>query len=154
MPDKGIRWFTDTIPHLLTVLTGALVMFSCSIWFGIAYIVVVILGMLWFWGAICTACRAYGSRSCPSGYGMISSRLFKRTSGDFRRAFKYHIFSVAVQWFFPLLAVPFCLYLRFSWLTLVLYGMFIVIAFVYLPFASKGKGCSRCPQRGECPWKR
>ncbi|MEA3558737.1 MAG: hypothetical protein U9R75_05725 [Candidatus Thermoplasmatota archaeon] len=149
----GIR-LSDLLPHLLTLGLGSAVMFSCSIWLGMGHIIISILGMFWFWGAICTKCNGYGSYGCPSGYGKISAVFFRREEGDFRKAFKRNIISVALQWFIPLIFGVICLVISFSVLTAVLLGTFIIIAFIVLPVSSRGKGCARCPQRKECLWGR
>ncbi|MFO8050456.1 MAG: hypothetical protein R6V01_02000 [Thermoplasmatota archaeon] len=152
--ERGIMWFTDLLPHLFTITLGSLVMFSCSVWLGIGYLVMSLLGVVWFWATICTRCRAYGSRACPSGYGRISALLFPMRKGDFKRAFKRNIFSVALQWFVPLIVGIVCMFLHYSMVKVYLFTAFILVAFIYLPLASKGRGCSRCTQKGHCPWKK
>lgn len=128
-------------------------MFSSSVYLGVAYILISLLGLFWFWGAICTRCRGYDSKGCPSGYGRISALLFPRRPSDFRKAFKRNIISVALQWFIPLITGIVYIILDPGILRIALLAAFIVVAFIILPFSTKGRGCSRCPQKGECPWK-
>ena len=154
MAIDGIRWKWDTIPHLLTATLGSILMFMHSIPMGIFYLIVTIIGMFWFWGFICTRCMAYGHPSCPSGYGMISSRFFKRKDGDFGKAFKRNIFSVTLQWFIPLGVGIYDIIFDTGPIRIALLIVFILVAFVYLPLAARKKGCDSCPQKGDCPWKR
>ena len=154
MAAGGIRWSWDTIPHLLTVALGAAVMFACGVWFGIIYLLIFSAGMVWFLVFICTRCAAYGNHSCPSGYGLISAKFFRKRRGSFRKAFRYNIVSVALQWFVPTGVGLYFLITRFDTLLFVLYLLFIPVAYVYLPLASRKKGCGTCPQRYDCPWKR
>ncbi len=153
LAEGGVRWSWDTIPHLLTLSLGAILMFRCSILLGLIYIIIAALGMVWFLAFICTRCNAYGHKSCPSGYGLISKRFFKKRKGDFRRAFKLNIISVALQWFIPTGCGIFFLIKKFDPVLLILLIVFIMVAYVYLPLAARKKGCDTCPQRKDCPWK-
>ncbi|HHD16834.1 MAG TPA: hypothetical protein ENK47_09005 [Euryarchaeota archaeon] len=152
--EEGIRWSYDTIPHILTVLLGLVVMFMGHELWGAFYMLVVIFGMLRFWSSICTRCRAYSSPSCPSGYGIISARLFPQREGDFERAFRRNIISVSLQWFIPLIVGAFYLVFRFDTLLLAVYLAFVVVGFVVVPAAARMKGCGSCPQKAECPFRK
>lgn len=149
-----IRWSSDTIPHLLTVFLGLLITYQYSLLAGLAYTGIVIIGMLWFWWGICTRCRAYGHPACPSGYGIIASKLFKRRKGDFARSFRRNIISVTFQWFVPLALGVRNMLFDPDPQEITLLALFCLVAFVYLPLAAKRKGCSTCPQKKECPFKR
>ncbi len=153
LSESGIRWSWDTIPHLLTLSLGTILMLKISILLGLIYVLIAASGMIWFFAFICTRCNAYGHRSCPSGYGLISSRFFKKRKGDFRRAFKLNIISVALQWFIPTGFGVYFLIRSFDPVLLVLFIIFIIVAYVYLPLAARRKGCDACPQRQDCPWK-
>lgn len=152
--EDGIKWSFDTIPHILTVIVGMIITFLFSTGTGIIYTLIVIGGMFWFWAFICTRCRACGNQACPSGYGIISKRLFKKRKGDFARAFKLNIISVALQWFIPLGVGIYDILTNFDPIRLVLLAVFILVAFVYLPLAARSKGCDSCPQKKDCPWKK
>jgi hypothetical protein len=149
-----IRWTFDTLPHLFTILLGCIITFLNSWIAGIVYILFVLIGMIWFWSAICTRCYAYGNPACPSGYGLISARLFKKREGDFSKAFKRNIISVAFQWFIPLGVGVYDAIFDTDPLKIIFLLIFILVAFVYLPLAAKKKGCDKCPQKKECPFKR
>jgi hypothetical protein len=153
MKEEGIRWSWDTIPHMLTLFLGSVVMFLCGIWLGLLYLLIVVGGMVWFLAFICTRCYAFASRSCPSGYGMISGRFFKRRKGDFRTVFKVNIVSVALQWFIPTGVGLYFLVTDFDFILMLVFISFILTGYVYLPLAARNKGCDTCPQKKECPFK-
>ncbi len=154
MRKGGIKWFSDTLPHLLTMGLGSVVMFLCSPLLAPIYLLICSLGMLWFWGHICPYCKGYGSLGCPSGNGIISSKLYNRKEGDFKKAFLRNIWAVALQWFIPLLVGIVYLVLDFDIFRLIALLMFIGVAFILLPAVTKAQGCSNCPQRHNCSWKR
>ena len=141
------------ISHALVLTLGTVVMVQCSYLAALLYVIVALLGSLWFMAKICTHCRAFGSTNCSSNYGMISSKLFKRPEKvDFKRAFRRNIASVAIQWFIPLVGGIYCLYLSFDIYLLATLVVFALVAFVWLPVKSRKKGCAKCPQRAECGW--
>ncbi len=149
----GIRWLSDTFPHFLTLALGTVVMGLCIWWLAPIYLLISLLGLLWFLTHICPYCGAYGSRACPSGYGLISARLVGRKRGDFRKAFLRNIWSVAIEWFIPLIVAIVFLVLSFDLLLLVVLALFVLVSFVVLPLTTRKKGCSHCPQRKDCPWQ-
>ena len=141
------------ISHALVLTLGTVVLLQCSYLAALLYVVVSLLGSVWFMANICPHCRAYGTMACKSKYGLLSSWLFKRPETiDFRRAFKRNIASVAVQWFIPLLGGIYCLYLSFDIYLLTTLVVFALVAFVWLPVRSRKGGCATCPQRTECGW--
>ena len=141
------------ISHILVLVLGTAVMVQCSYLAALLYVVVAVLGSLWFMATICTHCRAFGTVACKSKYGLMSSRLFKRPEKvDFKRAFRRNIASVAIQWFIPLVGGIYCLSLSFGIYLLATLVVFCLVAFVWLPVRSKKEGCANCPQRTECGW--
>ena len=141
------------ISHEIVLILGALVFALCSWQAALLYLLVSLLGTLWFLKSICPHCLSYGTELCQSGYGLLSSKLFKRPEKtNFKRAFKRNIWVVALQWFLPLLGGIYCLYLTFDYVLLALIIIFVLIAFVWLPTRSKKEGCARCPQRHDCAW--
>jgi len=154
MVDGKIRLATDTIPHLAVIILGSIITYMNSILMGVIYTLIVIVGMFWFWGSICTKCKSYGHPACPSGYGTIAAKLFKKKEGDFGKAFKRNIISVAFQWFIPFGVGIYDLIFNTSVLRIVIWVIFTLAAFVYLPLAAKKKGCSTCPQQNDCPFKK
>ena len=144
----------EIMPHALTVLIGAVLLFLCHPLLSLSYLIVSVVGMLWFWGTICPNCLGYGSRGCPSGHGLISARLFKKAKKpDFKKAFKRNIIAVAVQWFIPLVSI-YWIVTDFDPLKLGMLILFCLVGFIWLPYASRKKGCRRCPQQVDCPWKK
>jgi hypothetical protein len=146
-----------SIPHFLVLALGILIFALIHPLLAVAYSVVVIASTVYFLKYICTRCASYGSKFCPSGYGILSGKLFPRNRDiTFRKAFKRHIWAVAVQWFLPLGAgiawivkgLP-----DMDWILIATMMIFIIVAFVWLPIASRHKGCDVCPQRKDCPFK-
>lgn len=147
-----------SIPHILTLVLGVVIFGMCHILLAPAYALIAASSMLYFLYNICPRCAAHDSMSCPSGYGIISARMFdRRRDIPFPKAFRRHIWSVAIQWFLPLGAGIACLYIRYPPLDMPLVlamAAFILVAFVWLPLASRHKGCGTCPQSRDCPWKK
>lgn len=141
------------ISHFVTILLGFIVLVQCHYLLAVMYVIISVMGLMWFLGTICPHCRAYGTPFCKSGYGRLSARLFKKPKEpNFRRAFKRNIVSVTFQWFIPLVAGVWCLYTDYTDLLLITFIMFILVAFIWLPLGSRQKGCKNCPQRDDCSW--
>lgn len=141
------------ISHFVTILLGCIVLIQCNILLTILYVIISVMGLVWFLGTICPHCRAYGTLHCKSGYGNLSARMFKRPKEtNFRRAFKRHIVSVTFQWFIPLFAGLYCLYFDLDYVLLGTFILFVLVAFVWLPLDSRKKGCRSCPQKKDCGW--
>ena len=148
-------WMKETVPHLLTVVLGAVVVWQCVGWLAGVYIIITIIGLVWFLATICTHCAGYGNNGCPSALGRLSAKLFKRPpSREFNRAFRRNIIAVFPEWFMPVAVGGYCLIQGFEMWHLITLIMFTLVAFVYLPLASRRKGCERCAQRNECSWSR
>ncbi|MBN1390003.1 MAG: hypothetical protein JXA22_05115 [Candidatus Thermoplasmatota archaeon] len=143
------------MPHISTLVLGGILMILADPLLLPIYVLIVMLTMFWFWASICTHCRGWRSGSCPSGYGRISSKLFRKAKEpQFGRAFRRNIWTVALQWFVPLVVAVAYLIFEFDIYLLVALLMFILAGFVVLPLASSKKGCNECPQKGECPFRR
>jgi len=141
-------------PHYATLTLGALVMFLARPFLLPFYLLIVLLTMLWFWANICTHCYGWGSRACPSGQGLIVSKLFERAERpNFKKAFMMNIWSVALQWFVPLVVGIVFLVLEWDWFLLVSLILFILMGFVILPIFSRNKECKNCPQQKDCPFR-
>lgn len=141
------------ISHILVMALGTVVLLQCSYLAALLYVIASVLGSIWFMATICTHCRAFGTTSCMSQYGLMASKLFKKPEKtNFKRAFRRNIASVAVQWFIPLAGGIYCLYLSFDVYLQATLVVFILVAFVWLPVKSRKEGCTKCPQRTECGW--
>jgi len=147
-----------SIPHITTLLLGVVVMALSHPILGLIYLPIAIGVQVYFFRFICTRCLSHGSRTCPSGYGIISAKLFPASRDiPFPKAFGRHIWSVALQWFVPLGTGVIALYLEYpdlDPLLIISLAVFIMVAFVWLPISSRQKGCHACPQQRDCPWKR
>jgi len=141
------------LPYYLTVFLGTLILVLCFGAWGLSYILITISGLFWLWARICTHCYGYGSKACPSGYGLISARFFKRSQKrDFNRAFKTNIWVIALQWFIPLFVGIYCMIRSFNPIHTGILFVFVLLGFVYLPISSKKNECKKCPQV-TCPMK-
>jgi len=111
------------------------------------------MGQLVFLSRICTHCAGYGSAWCSSGYGNASARLFKKRSReDFQQAFNRYIASVFPQFFIPPAVGVYHLMKGFDPLLLTSLLVFIAVAFVWIPYRSRTRGCGSCPQKTDCAW--
>ncbi len=141
------------ISHFLVIALGVIVIGQCSVILALIFIVLSALGTVWFLATICPHCSGFGNKACPSGYGLVSSRYFKRpVTIDFRKAFRRNIFSVALQWFIPFIVGIWCLITSFDVVLLITIIIFSFVAFIWLPAESKKKGCKNCPQKKNCGW--
>ena len=147
------------IPYILMCIIGAAVMLVSSggsawgITTGVGFIIYGLVGAVWIMIFVCPYCGYWNTRSCPCGYGRISSRFREKAPiENFGEKFKKHIPVIVPLWFIPLfVGVPFVIR-SFSWTLLSLIIIFAVVAFVVLPLVSTRHGCKDCPQRDTCPW--
>jgi len=149
----------NNIPYVGMILLGAVVLLTALSpavlsWISaIVYLVYGVMGTLWIILFICPYCRYWGKRSCPCGYGKIAAYLREYKGIDcFSEKFKKHIPVIVPLWFIPILVAVPVLISEFSWLLVILIGVFAVDGFVILPLFSTRHGCAECPQRETCPW--
>ncbi len=141
------------IPSMLTYVLGFIILSYVGILFGILYLLFCVLALVLFLRYVCTYCPSYGSRCCPSGYGRIASKLFKkRDISQFPKMFKTYIPFLSLIWIYPLLGSIFLLLTDFSWYFLALTLSFIIVGFVILPLFHRYYECRDCPNRENCPW--
>lgn len=164
----GRSRFREAVPHISMLFLGTALLVLLHPILGILYPLYFLGATVWFWWRICTNCLSHGSRSCPSGYGIVSSKLFKRSPHpDFRRAFRNNIGVIVVQFFIPpVFTIIFFVLPDLSWFyriagPFVFYPVVIFIlliysldAFVWIPIHSRRKACDTCPQRFDCAWMR
>ncbi len=145
---------TDNVPYIIMVLTGAsILLLTLGIWYAAGLILYGIIGAVWFMIFICPYCHYYGTKSCPCGYGMVSARFMGKKDGSlFRKKFRKHVPIIFPLWLIPVLAGIYGLITSFSYLMAGLIALFIVDAFVVLPWFSREYGCKNCPNRQDCPW--
>ncbi|MGA1822903.1 MAG: hypothetical protein ACMUIG_10290 [Thermoplasmatota archaeon] len=157
---------TEAVPHLTLFITGFLLSGIMHPALAGAYLLIFIGANIWFWKSICTNCYSFGNSGCPSGYGIISSRFFRKADKpDFRRAFRRNIWVIVLQFTLPLVfTVPFLLFPGLSpfadlagrnlfyLASAAIAAAFSLTAFVWIPVHSRKKACHKCPQRRDCPW--
>jgi len=143
----------DNAPTLILFTLGFLIINKYSTIIAIIFGSYALFSVVWFWAKICPYCHHYNTLACPCGYGVISSRFFKRGTGkSFKKVFRRNISIQFPNWFVPL---AFALYLISSSYTkeiLVLTVFFVLIGFVIIPVVSKLVGCKNCEIKGDCPW--
>mgnify|MGYP001111618809 CR=1 FL=1 len=158
----------EAFPHLSMLFLGTALMTILHPILGIFYPLYFIGATAWFWWRICTNCLSYGNRGCPSGYGTISSKLFRRAEvPDFRKAFRNNIGAIVIQFFIPpVAAVVFLILPNLSWFhrtfgpaiyypaVVLILGIYSFVAFVWIPIHSRSKACDTCPQSVDCVWKK
>jgi len=135
---------------LVVGLSGALGWLS-----GVGYFLYGLLGSLWIMLFVCPYCHFHATRECPCGYGMISAKLRAGRDGDrFAEKFRRHILVIVPLWIVPAAAGVIFAIRQFSWVMLVLLGIFAIDAYIVLPLVSRLHACTSCPQREICPWMR
>lgn len=110
-------------------------------------------GALWTMVFICPYCAYYGTRGCPCGYGRVASRLVAKADREcFAAKFRRHIPVIVPLWLIPVAVGGWLLWRQFDARLAVLLGVFVVDAYIILPFFSRRHGCAECPQKDTCPW--
>jgi len=151
--------FIANLPYAVMVLAGAATIVSVcgtggrSTAGAVAYLLYGIGGALWVMLFICPFCAYYGTRGCPCGYGVVSSRIAPR--GDrvcFSEKFKRHIPVIVPLWFIPAVCGVLGLVRSPSPVSTILLIIFILDGFVVLPLVSRRHSCAECPQGSDCPW--
>lgn len=144
---------SDNVPTVILFTLGFIITFQLSTTGAIIYGSYTIFSVVWFWARICTFCHHYNTLACPCGYGVISSKLFKkRTDISFKKVFKRNIWIVFPNWFIPLAIAIYLMTIRYTKEMLVLTISFSLIGFVIIPTISKFVGCKNCEIKENCPW--
>lgn len=149
---RASAYLLDNSPYVATGLLGAYVCWQAHWALAMVQLVATVLGPLWIMMRVCPSCFLYGSPACPSGYGLLSSRMVAQGDPDrFGEVFSLHVSAVAPMWFIPLGAVAYLLVTGgpVPWLVLIL---FVLVAFVGVPLKARYYTCARCPKRSDCPW--
>jgi hypothetical protein len=141
------------MPSALTYIIGTIIMFHLGILYGVLFLIFLAVELVLFMRFACAYCSLHGSVHCPSGYGLVAARIFRR--GDvskFPRMFKTFVPFFSIVWVIPLLGALYLLSTDFSLYYLVLTVVFVAIGFVVLPVFHKYRECRDCPNRKNCPW--
>ena len=143
----------DNIPTLVLIIIGIVIINHLSSSGAVIYAIYAFASILWFWAKICPFCHKFGTQACPCGYGIISSKLFKRRDPhSFQKVFKRNIFIVFPNWFVPLGIAIYILIMDYSVRVLYLTIIFSLVGFIIIPLISKQVGCKNCELKEDCPW--
>jgi hypothetical protein len=143
----------DNIPTLLLLILGFLIIRQLSFTGAVFYGIYAAISIVWFWAKICPYCHHYGTYACPCGYGIISSKMFKKKDDrSFRKIFRRNIGIQYPNWFVPLAVAIYLIITSFSQVILFLTVSFVIIGFAVIPAISKLVGCKNCEIKEDCPW--
>ena len=143
----------DNVPTLTMFILGTIIISEISVIGAAGYLSYAFFSIVWFWAKICTYCYHYGSKSCPCGYGVVSSKLFKRRfDNSFIKVFKGNLGIVFPNWFVPFGVAMYLLVTQYTQHIFILTLAFSFIGFVVIPVISKYVGCKSCEIKDECPW--
>lgn len=153
--DQKSLWLVllDNFPTLIMFILGAVIISEVSKIGAIFYIFYSLFSIVWFWAKICPYCHHYDTSACPCGYGIISSKLFKKKNDKpFKKVFNQNIGIVFPDWFVPIIIAIFQLLNSYTQKVLILTIIFSLIGFVIIPVISKMVGCKNCAIKESCPW--
>ncbi len=97
---------------------------------------------------LCTHCYYYGKR-CNTGWGKLSSLMFKKDSGNFQLGIKLAGATWMIATLTPIFGASLSLILKFSTITLTLLLLFISLT--PINFLIHREACGRCKMRFTCP---
>jgi hypothetical protein len=161
-PKQHNRFAHDALLGILYGLGAWLILPNGWPW-SVAYLVIVVLGSLWFIVRVCPHCAYHGLRACPnceghgraevpSTYCVVAARLAGK--GDpqrFASRFRRNLGAVAAAWVLPVVGGVAALRQPDNLAHgLVLLTVFGVIAFCLVPAAAK-PACQECLNKDACP---
>lgn len=139
---------------VLSCALGTLIFYMINSLLGIGYIILCFISFLIGIKYRCSFCYYYGKR-CYSGLGTLSKLLFRKgNSNDFKNPknlMPAAIFSFVVL-ILPLIGAIILMLIEFSWLILILFVSYLIIAIIPGFVLRKNLFCRYCKQ-GEigCP---
>jgi len=98
---------------------------------------------------LCTHCYYY-DKLCGTGWGKLSSRLFKEKSGNYELGMKLAGLTWGLLIIIPIVAIPLAMFLHWEFLVpggICLAGFLVIM--VINRFGRK-KGCAQCKMRYSC----
>jgi hypothetical protein len=111
----------------------------------------VAVGLYTVW--VCPHCPHYAVATCPAGYPHVLRRRVEAREGTgFARQFRRGTILLCFAWFIPPILGVVALVRAWSWWTFGLLALFCLVAFVFLPSASR-RLCANCDNEG-CPRKK
>jgi hypothetical protein len=153
---KGIPlWLVllDNVPTVILFTLGFLIINKLSTLIAIIFGSYALFSVVWFWAKICPYCHHYNTLACPCGYGVVSSKLFKKGTGkSFKKVFRRNIGIQFPNWFVPLVFAIYLISTGYTIEILVLTISFVIIGFIIIPVISKLVGCKNCEIKEDCPW--
>jgi len=143
----------DNIPTIILFTLGFLIINKVSTISAIIFGSYALFSVVWFWAKICPYCHHYNSLACPCGYGVVSSKLFKKGTGkSFKKVFRRNISIQFPNWFVPLAFAVYLISSSYTKEILIMTIFFVLIGFIIIPVVSKLVGCKNCEIREDCPW--
>jgi len=141
------------IPLFSMYVLGTVLIAIFNILIAVIFIIYLIVSNYLFLSLICAYCPHYGTRTSLCGYALVAKHVTTRKSArGFKSNFRKYIGVIFPNWFFPLIIGIFLIYISFNWIILILLIVFIIIAFIGVPYLSKSKSCTTCKLRNNCPW--
>ncbi len=96
---------------------------------------------------LCTNCYYYGKR-CSTGWGKLSSLMFKEKSGNYKLGIKLAGITWGLATLIPIIGIIISLMLNFTMYRLILLGLFILLT--PINFISHKNSCKRCKMKNIC----
>ena len=97
---------------------------------------------------LCTHCYYYGKR-CNTGWGKLSSFMFKKESGNYQLGIKLANITWALAILIPIIGSILALVLNYSLFTLSL--LFLFVSLTPINLVIHKKACEKCKIRFICP---
>jgi len=145
--------FLDNIPTIILFVLGGWIIQFLSIAGAVIYIVYALASVVFFWKKICPYCHHHGTQACPCGYGVISAKFFgKKNDRSFKKMFRKNIPVMFPNWFVPLIAAVYLLYIKSTAGLIIIIIAFCINGFLIIPLISRLVGCKNCEIREDCPW--
>lgn len=109
-----------------------------------------LLSNVLYMALVCPYCSHYHLGTCRAGFHLLSRQSFKPQPGrTFAGQFKRFVVMMVPGWFVPPIVGVILLVQDFSWLLLILTGVFCLVGFVILPKDSQ-RHCQDC-EMTDCP---
>ena len=96
---------------------------------------------------LCTNCYYYGKR-CSTGWGKLSSLMFKEKSGNYKLGIKLAGITWGLATLIPIIGIIISLILNFTMYRVVLLGLFILLT--PMNFILHKNSCKRCKMKNIC----
>jgi len=145
---------TSIVLTVLSYTVGTVIFYLINSLLGIGYIILCLISIIIGIKFRCTFCYYYGKR-CSSGLGKMAKLFFKKGNpNEFRNPKNLMlpaIFSFSVL-FLPLIGAIILTIIRFSWIFLILFASYLIIAVVSGFVLKKNLFCKYCKQgKMGCP---